>query len=73
MNYATIREIMTLVTRFNSYLEPGDERMTFAEMCEILGYEGGGIADGEEREKRIYYLRREGHARCRRSVSPGRL
>lgn len=39
MTYATIREIVTLVTRFNSFLLPGDERMTFEEMAGIMGYE----------------------------------
>lgn len=38
MNDATIREIMVMVIRFNSYLLAGDEQMTFAEMAEILGY-----------------------------------
>ena len=38
MNDATIREIMAMVVRYNSYLLEGDEPMTFAEMAEILGY-----------------------------------
>lgn len=38
MNYATKREIMFLVIRYNSYLLEGEERMTFAEMAEIMGY-----------------------------------
>ncbi len=39
MNYATIKEIMFLVARYNRRLLEGEQRMTFAEMCEIMGYE----------------------------------
>ena len=38
MNYATIQEVMFLVVRYNRYLLEDEERMTFAEMAEIMGY-----------------------------------